>query len=125
MAVSVTVVPVAKAAQHVLPHEMPDGFEVTVPSAVEPTLETDKVTTGTNVAVTVRASLIVTEHVLEVAIHPPYDQPAIALPALGVAVNSTVAPDSNDAVHEDPHEIPGGLEDTDPEPEPVLDTVRA
>ena len=73
-----------------------------------------------NAAVTVRAALIVTLHVMLVPEHAP-PHPAKRMPFAGFAVNVTVEPDANDALHEVLQPMPAGELDTDPLP--VLVTV--
>ena len=75
-----------------------------------------------NVAVTLFAASIVTtqapvpEHALL--------QPANDDEAAGVAANVTSDPSAYDAEHAAPQRIPAGAELTEPEPEPVRDTLR-
>jgi hypothetical protein len=122
VAVSVTAVPLANAAEHVAPQEMPAGLLVTVPEPA-PALLTVRVKDGTaNVAVTVVAAFSVTVQV-PVPEQPPPLQPEKVEPAAGVAVKVTAVPLAYAAMHVAPQEIPAGLLVTVPIPEPVLFTV--
>jgi hypothetical protein len=121
-AVKVTAVPLANAAEHVVPHEIPAGLLATVPVPA-PALLTVSVTVCTaNVAVTVVAALSVTLQV-PVPEQPPPLQPVKVEPAAGVAVKVTTVPLANAAEHVVPHEIPAGLLVTVPVPVPALLTV--
>ena len=90
-AVSVTEVPLAKLEVQVLPQLMPDGDDVTVPVPVPAfvTLSAN-VDELLNVAVTARAAVIDTVHVL-VPPHAPL-QPANVEPLAAVAVSVTEVP---------------------------------
>jgi hypothetical protein len=90
VAVSVTAVPLAKPAEHVVPQVIPAGLLVTVP-APAPAGETVSVKVGAKVAVTVVAAEIVTVQD-PVPEQPPPLQPVKAEPALGVAVSVTAVP---------------------------------
>ena len=90
-AVSVTDVPLAKFAVHVLPQLMPDGDDVTVPVPVPAFVTLSaKVDELLNVAVTARAAVIDTVHV-PVPLHAPL-QPANVEPLAAVAVSVTEVP---------------------------------
>ena len=60
---------------------------------------------ASNTAVHVRAPVMDTVPV----VHPVPCQPTNWNPSAGSAVNWTLAPDENDAVHDAPHEMPLGL----------------
>jgi hypothetical protein len=125
-AVSVTVVPAGKLAEHVAPQLTPGGRLLTVPEP-RPVLITVREccpgASGLNVAVTDWSELIVTEHG-PVPEQPPPDQPSNRDPTAAVAVNVTCVPVSNAAEHVEPQSIPAGELDTDPEPEPAFDTLN-
>ncbi|MEQ1511135.1 MAG: hypothetical protein ABL934_00470 [Lysobacteraceae bacterium] len=70
---------------------------------------------GTNVAVAVLAALIATVHNCSLPLHAPL-HPVKALPAAGVAVNTTEAPASKFALQLEPHWIPDGAETIAPFP---------
>ncbi len=80
--------------------------------------------TGSNAndAVTDRACVIDTEHVLPVPEHAP-DQPAKVLPLAAVAVSVTLTPSAKSAEHALPQSIPAGTLVT--EPSPARDTLSA
>ena len=106
-AVKVTAVPLANAAEHVAPQEMPAGALVTVPVPV-PLGLTDSVKVCTaKVAVTVVAALSVTEQVPVPEQLPPL-QPVKVEPAAGAAVKVTAVPLANAAAQVVPHETPAG-----------------
>jgi len=121
-AVSVTAVPLANEAEHVVPQEMPAGALVTVPLPAPLRLTVSVKVGSAKVAVTVVALLSVTVHV-PVPEQPPPLQPVNVEPAAGVAVNVTTVPFAYAAMHVEPHEMPAGLLVTVPIPEPVLFTV--
>ena len=120
---SVTWAPGAKVAEQLDPQSIPAGALVTVPPPL-PARTTVRVTvaTGSNIAVTDSAALIVTwqEPLPE---QPPPDQPPNVEPAAGVAVSVTIVPSSNDAEQVEPQSIPEGELVTDPEPVPDVETV--
>jgi hypothetical protein len=120
-AVRVTVLPLAKLAEHVAPQLIPAGELLTVPLPV-PALVTvsEKVVEALKVAVTVVAAFSVTVHV-PVPEQGPL-QPAKVEPAAGVAVRATTAPVANGAEQLDPQLIPAGALVTVPEPAPPLAT---
>jgi hypothetical protein len=91
-AISVIGVPVAKLAEQVAPHVMPDGELVTVP-APPPASAIDSVLVGISakVAVTVVAPDRVTTHGA-VPLHKPPDQPAKLDPLPADAVRVTMLP---------------------------------
>ena len=74
----------------------------------------------TNVAVTLRAELIVTTHG-PVPEQPLPDQPAKCEPTEAVAAKATTVPSSKSAVHVEPQSIPTA--ETEPEPAPSLATL--
>ena len=114
----VTNVPELNEAWQVAPQEIPEGFEVTVPT---PEVETDRVNVCTvNVAVTVEP--VETEQ-LPVPVHAP-DQPVNEEPAPGDAVRVTRVPEVKEAEQVAPQEIPAGDEVTVPVPEPALETEK-
>ena len=120
VAVKVTCVPDTKSAEHVEPHAMPAGDDDTDPLPA-PDFPTDSAySTGSNVAMTDCAALIVTTH-RPTPEHAP-DQPANDDPASGVAVNVTCVPDAKSAEHVEPQSIPAGDELTDPLPPPNFPT---
>jgi hypothetical protein len=82
--------------------------------------------TGSNAndAVTDRACVINTEHVLPVHEHAP-DQPAKVLPPAAVAVSVTLVPSMKSAAHALPQSMPAGTLVTEPEPSPSRDTLSA
>jgi len=125
VAVSVTTVPNAKSFEHVTPQLIPTGVEDTEPVPV-PSVATSSVLFGTlrvNWAVTEVAAVIDTTHV-PVPEHPPPDQPVNVEPVEGVAVRVTEVPKVKVVEHVAPQVIPAGLELTEPEPVPVVATVR-
>ena len=92
VAVSVTVVPSPNDRTHVLPHEMPVGFDVTVPDPeFRSDRETVSATAGRNVAVTLRASVIATVQVPVRFTHAP-DHPENTEPEAAVGVRTTDVP---------------------------------
>jgi hypothetical protein len=74
------------------------------------------------VAPTLRACVMLTTQVLAVPLQAP-DQPAKLAKGSAAAVSVTLVPFANTALQVDPHEIPGGLLETVPVPEPLLVTV--
>jgi hypothetical protein len=122
VAVKVTAVPLANAAEQVAPQEMPVGALVTVPLPAPVLLTVSVTLCWANVAVTDWAALIVTVHV-PVPVQPAPLQPVNVEPVAGVAVNVTAAPVVKDAEHVVPHAIPAGLLVTVPVPVPDLETV--
>src|SRR5262249_14821068 len=119
VALSVTVVPLANVAEHMVPHEMPTGVLVTVPVPAPAVLTVSAKGCGLNVAVTDCAALIVTVQV-PVPEHPPPLQPVNVEPAAGAAVRVTPVPLANEAEHVVPHEMPAGALVIVPLPAPVL-----
>jgi len=121
VAVSTTVLPLAKLAEQTAPQLIPDGLLVTLPVPV-PARVTFRAKVGATpkVAVTACAWFIVTEHEpvpLQAPLHPVNVDPAA-----GLAVSTTVP--LNDAVHVAPQLIPAGLLVTVPVPVPAKVTVR-
>jgi hypothetical protein len=125
-AVSVTLVPTLKVAEHVPPagvQLMPAGDEVTVPLPA-PVLVTESCAVGiVNVAVTVVAAAMGTLHVRLLPEHPPPDHDVNTEPACGAAVSVTVLPTWKLALQVAPQLMPPGDDVTVPEPVPVLVTV--
>ena len=72
-----------------------------------------------NVAVMIGADVTTSVHVVLVPLHPPPDHPAKALAAPGAAVNVTLVPGANVALHAPPQLIPAGLDVTVPVPAPA------
>src|SRR6267142_1996575 len=122
VAVSVTAVPLANEAEHVVPHEIPAGVLVMVPLPVPVLLTVSAKLWSANVAVTDVAALIVTVQV-PVPVQPPPLQPVKVDPAAGVAVSVTAVPLANAAEQVAPQEMPTGALETVPVPAPVLLTV--
>lgn len=127
VAVSVTGVPSTKTCAQVGPQLIPAGAERIEPEPV-PTFETVSVLYAgggggfaSKRAVTERLASVVSVQA-PVPEQAP-DQPANLDPAAGVAVSLTTVPKAKLWAQVAPHEIPGGLEVTEPEPEPVLDTL--
>jgi hypothetical protein len=122
VAVKVTAVPLANAAAHVMPQEIPAGALVTVP-APAPALLTVSVKVGSaKVAVTVVAAFKVMAHV-PVPEQPPPLQPVKVEPAAGVAVRVMAVPLAYAAMQVGLQEMPAGLLVTVPIPVPALLTV--
>ena len=124
LAVSVTTVSKAYGSKQSAPQLMPDGLELTLPSAApKPVLLTVRTTRcKSNVAVTVLAAVIVTVHVAPVAASHPI-QLAKVDPAAGAAVSVTVLLLSYVSEQSVPQLIPDGLDVTVPEPAPARTTV--
>src|SRR5207245_11735789 len=87
LAVSVTVVPLAKLTVQVAPQSIPVGLLVTVPVPM-PVVVTVSTKVGVKVAVTVVAEETVSVHG-SVPLHPPPLQPVKAELAAGLAVSVT------------------------------------
>jgi hypothetical protein len=122
VAVKVTVLPLANAAEQVAPQEMPVGALVTVPLPV-PALVTPSVKgCRVNVAVTAVAALIVTVHV-PVPVQPPPLQPENVDPVAGVAVKVMAVPLVNPVEQVAPQEMPAGALVTVPLPVPDVVTL--
>src|SRR5688500_12644442 len=137
VAVSVTVVPCANVAEHVpvvaspaLVHAMPAGTDVTVPEPLAIVTVSARLASA-NVAVTDRASVIVTTHA-PVPEQAP-DQPVNVLVAeVAVAVRVTCVPWSNGSAQSPlfcplvaVHAMPAGAEAIVPLPDPPTSTVRS
>ena len=119
VAVSVTDVPLANAAEQVVPQLMPAGALVTVPLPV-PAFAIARVKgCSANVAVTDVAALTVTVQV-PVPLQPPPLQPENVEPAVGVAVSVTDVPLANAAEQLAPQLMPVGALVTAPLPVPAL-----
>ena len=91
VAVSVTLVPVTNALEHVPGQFTPAGLDVTAPVPAPAVATVSGNVTTSNVAVTDFAALIVTVHVVVDPLHAP-PHPVNALVALGAAVSVTVVP---------------------------------
>lgn len=90
VAVRVTVAPIWKAAEQVVPQLIPAGLETTRPLPVPPAA-TVKVRGTLKVAVTLRAAFIVTVHCVVCPLHAP-PHPENDEPGSGVAVKVTDVP---------------------------------
>jgi hypothetical protein len=123
-AVSVTDVPLAKLAVHVVPQLMPVGDDVTVPVPV-PAFVTasEKVDAPLNVAVTARAAVIDVVQA-PVPVHAPL-QPANVEPLAATAVSVTDVPLAKFALQVAPQSTPAGDEVTVPAPLPAFVTASA
>jgi hypothetical protein len=123
VAVSVTTAPVVKLSLQIDPQLMPVGNEVTVPVPA-PAFVTVRsyVPAVPNVAVTLRAALIVTVQ-LPVPEHAPLHPPKLE-PEAGVAVNVTTVPEGKLSEQSVPQLIPAGEDETVPLPTPAAATVR-
>lgn len=117
VAVSVTSVPLAKFAAHVVGQLIPVGTLVTVPLPVPAGVTVRGNVPRVNVAVTVSAEFIVTEQV-PVPLQAPL-QPANADPLAGTAVSVTGVPLAKSAVQVCVQLIPDGLLVTVPVPVPA------
>jgi phage tail protein X len=124
VAVSVTAVPAANDAEHVVPQLMPAGVLVTVPGPAPARLTVSAKDWRAKLAVTDVAAFIVTVHV-PVPEHPPPVQPVNVAPADGVAVRVTAVPLVNDAEQVAPQLMPAGALVTVPGPAPERLTVSA
>lgn len=122
MAVKVTALPLANAAEHVAPQEIPAGLLVTLPVPAPVGLTVSVKVCTAKVAVTVVAAPSVTTQV-PVPVQPPPFQPVKVEPAAGAAVRVTAVPLANGPAHAAPHEMPAGELVTVPEPAPALVTV--
>ena len=121
VSVSVTDVPVAMLALHVVPQLIPEGLLVTVPVPVPASCTVSGEVGTLNVAVTEVAAVRVTAQVL-VPLQAP-DQPAKVEPVLGAAVSVTDVPKPKVALHVVPQLMPVGLLVTVPVPVPAFCTV--
>jgi hypothetical protein len=100
---------------------MPAGFDVTVPAPTS-ALAIDSVYSGLNVAVAVRAAVIVILQVApETVSHPLH--PVNADPLAAVAVSVTAVPLTYGSEQSAPQLIPAGLEVTVPDPAPAFVAV--
>ena len=121
-AVSVTDVPWLKLALQRDGQLIPNGALVTVPSP-PPVTATVNGNTGTNIAVTVCADVIVTVQpptpVHEAALHP-----AKAEPGLATAFKVTDVPELKPEEQVAPQSMPAGVLVTEPEPAPPKATVN-
>jgi hypothetical protein len=118
----VTSVPSAKSWLQLEPQSIPAGLEETEPLPAPARVTAKVCVTGSKPAVTERAALIVTVHVLELPEQSP-DQPLKTDPGAAVAVSVTTAPWTKLALHVAPQLMPAGDESTVPEPEPDFVTV--
>ena len=122
VAVSVTVVPLAKVEEQVAPQVMPAGELETEPVPVPALLTVSVRGMRVNVAVTDVAAVRVTTQV-PVPLQPPPDQPVKLEPVSGVAVSVTAVPWGNDVEQVAPQVMPAGELETEPVPVPALVTV--
>lgn len=122
-AVSATLWPAVKEAEHVLPQLIPDGLLVTVPLPVLVTVNAYVVwEVRPKVAVILLAASMVTLQV-PVPLHPPPLQPVNVLPDPGAAVKLTTAPALYDSEQSEGHEIPASdVLETVPLPSPAAVT---
>src|SRR5437879_1139138 len=118
-AVKATAVPLANAAEHVAPQEIPAGLLVTVPVPVPLGLTVSVKVCTAKVAVTVVAAPSVTVQVPVPEQAPPL-QPVKVEPAAGAAVRVTGVPLANAAAQVAPQAMPAGALGTVPIPAPVL-----
>ena len=125
VAVSVTPVPLANAAEHVTPQTMPAGELVTVPVPVPAALTVSAKVCGLKVAVTDVAELTVTVQVPLLPEHPPPLHPVNVDPAAGVAVSVTTVPVVKAVEQVGSQAIPVGALVTVPVPVPALVTESA
>jgi hypothetical protein len=119
-AFSVTAVPVANVAEHVVPQSMPAGVDVTVPEPLPLFVTVSLGAEAAKLADTAWSAVIVTVHVPVPEQSP--DQLENDEPEVGVAVNVTVDPPANDAEHVPGQLIPAGEEVTVPPPAPPTAT---
>jgi hypothetical protein len=123
-ALSVTDVPLAKFALHVLPQLMPAGADVTVPAPVPARVTASgNEAEPLNVAVTERAAVMDTVQ-LPVPEHAPL-QPANVEPLAGAAVRVTDVALAKFALHVPPQLMPEGDDVTVPAPVPARVTLSA
>jgi hypothetical protein len=124
VAVSVTAVPLAKLAAHVVPHVMPAGELLTDPVPVPANTTVSWNVAGAevaNVAVTEAFAVGVTLHV-PVPVHAP-NQPVNVEPVAGVAVSVMAVPLAKLAEQVVPQVMPAGELLTDPVPVPASTTL--
>lgn len=123
IATSVTTVAESHDEVQLVPHEMPAGFELTVPPPV-PAFETVRGNTSrVNVAPTAVAIVAVTTHAavpVQAPVHPVKVEPTV-----GVAVNVTIVPATKLAEQVTPQSRPAGVEVTTPVPVPLSMTDTA
>ena len=122
-AVSVTAVPLANAAEQVVPQETPAGALVTLPVPAPALLTVSVKDCRAKVAVTDLAALSVTVHVPEPLQPLPFQRLKVE-PAAGAAVKVTGVPLAYAAAQVVPHEMPAGALVMMPVPEPLRLTVR-
>jgi hypothetical protein len=122
VAVSVTVVPFSYGAECVPGHAMPAGLETIEPLPLMVVVSAHKI--GSNRALTFRASLIVTVHVVTPLHASPHPMKTEA--ALGCAVSVTTVSLVKSQAQMSPQSIPAGLDLTMPRPWPtsILHTVN-
>jgi hypothetical protein len=114
VALRATAVPGANDAAHVAGHATPLGLLATEP---RPVRATDSLRVRTNVAATVWEVASESVHVAVVPVQAPLHL-SNEEPADGAAVNTTLAPTGNAALHAVPQEIPAGALVTVPSPSP-------
>jgi hypothetical protein len=122
-AVSVTDAPPLKDAEQVEPQLIPAGELVTVPDPAPAGVTVSVCGTAANVAVTLRAAVMLTVQVVVLPVQSP-DQLVNVDPAPGAAVRVTDVPLLKDAEHVEPQLIPAGELVTEPEPVPASATDR-
>ena len=123
-AVSVTDVPLATFALHVVPQLTPAGEDVTVPAPVPAFVTLNaKVEAALKLAVTARAAVIETVQAA-VPVHAPL-QPVNVEPLAAAAERVTDVPLEKLALHALPQLTPAGDEVTVPAPVPVFVTLSA
>jgi hypothetical protein len=123
VSVSVTTVPAANVAWHVVPQLMPAGLLVMVPPPVPELCTVSRYVVGAalKLADTVVFAFIVTLQA-PVPPHPPAHEPNVEL-AAGVSVSVTTVPAANVPWHVVPQLMPAGLLVMVPPPVPELCTV--
>jgi hypothetical protein len=120
VAINVTFEPTANGAQQLLVQLMPEGVEVTVPEPVTATLSVAGLTA--NVADTVLAASIVTEHVDDVPLQAPL-HPEKVKPVEGAAAKVTTVPLLKVLLQLEAQELPSE-KPTPPVPEMVRFNAR-
>jgi hypothetical protein len=123
VAVSTTLVPYSKEAEHEVPQLMPAGIEVTVPLPAPVLLTASALSWRLNIAVTATFPEVRLTEQVPVPEQPPPDQPSKVDPVVAVAVR-TIGLVEKAALHVAPQLIPAVEEETFPAPLPALVTVR-